>query len=227
MEQLRSDSQRLSDAAKADDPKVSAAQNRYKAAKRDADTLSSEVAGYKALTPEAVKRNPALKNQYAKAQKARKRLREAEKERNAAEADYLKLKAQQDARYEQIRKNNLEAEKLSRPELNLPPTRRGSVNEARVLKEEGLVGIKPQLTVRDPKTGEYAVTIPDGVRPNGRTVDVKDVATLSETQQLRLQREYSRQRGQKAEIITGTKTKVPPDMEQNYIIRRRPDLGPR
>jgi hypothetical protein len=58
-------------------------------------------------------------------------------------------------------------------------------------------------------------------------VDVKDVAQLSETQQLRLQREYSRQAGQKPEIITGTKTKVPAEMEENYIIRRRPDLGPR
>jgi hypothetical protein len=111
--------------------------------------------------------------------------------------------------------------------LDLPPMQRGSVNEARVLKEEGLLGIKPQLTVRDPKTGEYAVTIPDAVRPNGRTVDVKDVAELSETQQLRLQREYSRQRGQKPEIITGTRTKVAPEMEENYMIRKRPDLGPR
>jgi hypothetical protein len=58
-------------------------------------------------------------------------------------------------------------------------------------------------------------------------VDVKDVAKLSETQQLRLQREYSRQRGQKPEIITGLKTEVPAEMEENYIIRRRPDLGPR
>jgi len=97
----------------------------------------------------------------------------------------------------------------------------------RVLKEEGLLGIKQSFTLKDPKTGEVATTIPDGIRPNGRTVDVKDVIELSETQQLRLQREISRQRGQKAEIITGTKTKVPADMESNYIIKRRPDLGPR
>lgn len=71
-----------------------------------------------------------------------------------------------------------------------------------------------------------AVTIPDAVRPEGRTVDVKDVAKLSETQQLRLQREYSRQRGQKPEIITGKYTEVSKEMEDNYIIRRRPDLGP-
>jgi hypothetical protein len=161
------------------------------------------------------------------AQEVRQRLRDAEKELKTAEAEYNAIKAKQDARYEQIRKNNLEVETLSRPELQLPPMKRGTVNEVRVLKEEGLLGIKPQLTVRDPKTGEWAVTIPDAVRPNGRTVDVKDVAELSETQQLRLQREYSRQRGQKPEIITGTKTKVPQEMEDNYIIRRRPDLGPR
>jgi hypothetical protein len=100
------------------------------------------------------------------------------------------------------------------------------VNELRVLKEEGLGGIKKEFTVRDPKTGEFGTTIPDGMRPNGRTVDVKDVASLSETRQLRLQSEVSRQAGQKAEIITGTKTKVPPEMESKYIIKRRPDLGP-
>jgi hypothetical protein len=227
MEQLRNDSQRLSNAAKADDPKVAKARNRYQTANREAEDLSSEVVGQKALTREAVEKNPALKDQYSKAQKVRQRLREAEKERNTAEAEYNILKAEQDARYEQIRKNNAEVEQLSRPELALPPMQRGTVNEMRVLKEEGLLGIKPQLTVRDPKTGEWGVTIPDGVRSNGRTVDVKDVAELSETQQLRLQREYSRQRGQKPEIITGTKTKVPAEMEENYIIQRRPDLGPR
>jgi len=105
-------------------------------------------------------------------------------------------------------------------------TERGRVNEERVLREEGLLGIKKEFTLRDPKTGEIATTIPDAVRPNGRTVDVKDVAELSETQQLRLQREVSRRSGQKAEIITGTKTKVPAQMERDYLIRRRRDLGP-
>ncbi len=229
MEQLRNDSQLLSGAAKADETKVRDAHNQYKEASRKADDLckSTEAGGQKALTPEAAERNPALKDQVSEAQKLRKRLNKAEKECNTAEAEYNKLKAQQDVRYEQIRKNNAEVEKLSSPELALPPMQRGTVNELRVLKEEGLLGIKPQLTVRDPKTGEWGVTIPDGVRPNGRTVDVKDAAKLSETQQLRLQREYSRQRGQKPEIITGTKTKVPAEMEENYIIRRRPDLGPR
>jgi hypothetical protein len=217
----------LSDAAKVDDPKVKEAQTQFKKAKKEADNLSSEVTGLKALTEEAVKKNPNLKDQYTQAQKVRKRARDAEKERNKAETEYNALKAEQDKRYDQIRKNNLEIEQISRPELALPPMQRGTVNEERVLREEGLLGIKPQLTVKDPKTGEWGVTIPDGVRPHGGTVDVKDTISLSETQQLRLQREYSRQRGQKPEIITGTHTKVPPEMEQNYVIRRRPDLGPR
>ena len=227
MEQLDTKSQQLRDAAKVDAPKAREAKNRYDKAKRQADTLDNEVTGLKAITKEAVERNPALKEQYKKAQDVREALRKAKTELKTAEAEYKTIKATQDARYDQIHKNNLEIEKLSRPELDLPPMQRGRVNEVRVLKEEELLGIKPQLTVRDPKTGEYAVTIPDAVRPNGRTVDVKDVAVLSETQQLRLQREYSRQRGQKPEIITGKKTEVPAEMEENYIIRRRPDLGPR
>jgi len=227
MEQLKDESQKLSQAAKADDAKVTAAKKRVDKAEREFAELDGKAAGLKAYTREAVEKNSALEKQYREAQKVRQQARDAKKERDIAVAEHKQLKSVQDARYEQIRKNNLEAETLSRPELSLPPMQRGNVNEVRVLKEEGLLGIKPQLTVRDPKTGEWAVTIPDAVRPNGRTVDVKDVAKLSEDQQMRLQREYSRQRGQKPEIITGTKTKVPKDMEDNYIIRRRPDLGPR
>ncbi len=223
---MEDETRRLSDEAKAQEPKVKEAMGRRDKAEKEAKDLGAKVHEVQKITKEAVRKNPELKGQYEWAEKLRDRFKRAEQKRGEAEAEYARLKSEQDARYDQIRRNRAEVERLSRPELELPPTERGRVTEERVLREEGLLGIKKEFTLRDPKTGEMATTIPDAVRPNGRTVDVKDVAELSETQQLRLQREVSRRSGQKAEIITGTKTKVPAQMERDYLIRRRPDLGP-
>src|SRR4026207_888525 len=130
---------------------------RREATSAAASRRRATAAGLKASTREAVEKNSALEKQYREAQKVRQQARDAKKERDIAVAEHKQLKSVQDARYEQIRKNNLEAETLASPELSLPPMQRGNVNEVRVLKEEGLLGIKPQLTVRDPKTGEWAV----------------------------------------------------------------------
>ena len=227
IQRLEDENQRLSDEAKAGEPKIQEAWRRFEKARREASDLSTDVAGKKAYTREAVKKNPNLEGEYSRAEKLRKRFRAAERERAQADVEHAKLKSHQDTRYGQIRKNRSEIERLSRPEVDLEPTLRGRANEERVLKEEGLLGVKRPFTVRDPKTREFATTIPDGIRPNGRTVDVKDVAELSETQQLRLQREVSRLRGLKAEIITGNKTKVSFYVGEHYLIVRRSDLGPR
>jgi hypothetical protein len=227
VQHLENETQRLSQEAKVADPTVKEAKSRRDQAAKAVSDLSGEVAGYQALTDEAAKRNPALKDQVDRANRQRDKLAKAQKELVRAKSKYDQLDSEQSSRYEKIRSNNAEIEKIARPELALKPTLRGVANELRVLKEEGLLGIKKSFTLRDPKTGEVATTIPDGMRSNGRTVDVKDVLELSETQQLRLQREVSRRARQKAEIITGTKTKVPAEMETNYLIKRRPDLGPR
>lgn len=227
VQQMEQENQQLSDQAKAAEPGLKQAKEKLDQARKTATELADQASGLKAFTDEAAKRNPGLASQVKKANEIRQKLKKARREESRAEAEHGKLAADQSARYEKIRSNKAEIEKIARPELALKPTLRGVANELRVLKEEGLLGIKKQFTLKDPKTGEWATTIPDGMRPSGATVDVKDVAELSETQQLRLQREVSRRAGQKPEIITGTKTKVPSDMLQNYNIRRRPDLGPR
>ena len=78
----------------------------------------------------------------------------------------------------------------------------------------------------DPKTGKVGTTIPDGVRPNGTTVEVKDVKKLSDSSQLRRQSEISRQSGQKGEVITGTNSKVSKTVQDRMRVRRREDIGP-
>lgn len=227
IQRLTEENQRLSAETEAAKPKLKQAKARLDTAQKEFEKLDRAVDDVKNITKEAAKRNPLLELQYEAAEKLRARFKTAAKEFRKAKDNYEQLESQQAARYEQFRKNRSDIETLSRPELQLEPTARGRANELRVLREEGLLGIKRQFTVRDPKTGEYATTIPDGMRPDGRTVDVKDVAELSETQQLRLQRAVSEARGLKAEIITGTRTKVPEEMQKNYIITRRPDLGPR
>jgi len=223
IQRLQAESEQLSTQAKVEEPRVKAAKNKLAAAERKVSNLSDDIIGRRKYDKAVFERNPHLKEEL---DQANIRLEAAKTERAQAEKEYVAVKSQQDLRYHQIRENRAEVQRLSRPELELSPTERGRVNELRVLKEEGLLGTKRPFTVRDPKTREFETTIPDGVRENGRTVDVKDVAELSETQQLRLQRVVSEMHGQKPEIITGNNTKVPPDMRLHYLIRQRPDLGP-
>jgi intein/homing endonuclease len=84
---------------------------------------------------------------------------------------------------------------------------RGRKNEAKALAEEGLRKNTESFTIKDPKTGKLKTTIPDGMK-NGQTVEIKDVKTLSDSAQLRVQNELSGQNGKRAKIITGKNTKV-------------------
>jgi hypothetical protein len=225
--QLEAENSKLSDEIEAAKPKLKAAQAKYDEAEKTVDSLENDVKGREAYTKKAAEDNPLLKDQVEYAERQRAKLKSARKNLARAKEKLDPLKNQQSAREAKWRANRAEIEKLARPELLLEPTLRGVANELRVLKDEGLLGIKKSFTVKDPKTGELVTTIPDGMRPNGSTVDVKDVAELSETSQLRAQKVVSARSGQKAEIITGVKTKVSATVEENYIVKRRPDLGPR
>jgi hypothetical protein len=228
--QLETESAQLSVDAKAADPQLREARARKEKAEAVVARVDNELRELRPFvdavgTP--AEREPRMKAGLERAKAKLKALADVRQRLAEAQATLDQLASEQNARYEKVRANTKEIERIARPELALRPTLRGVANELRVLKEEGLLGIKQSFTVRDPKTGEFATTIPDGIRPKGGTVDVKDVIKLSETQQLRLQREVSRQSGQKPEIITGQKTYIPQDMRDNYIITQRPDLGPR
>ena len=84
----------------------------------------------------------------------------------------------------------------------------GKATEAQQLAKNGLEkNTKPQQAV-DPKTGKEGTTIPDAMKPDGGTVEVKNVQKQSLTDQLRLQKEISNGNGTKPELIINESAKL-------------------
>ena len=78
---------------------------------------------------------------------------------------------------------------------------KGLASQGEALQEEGLAENKQKYPAADPKTGKAGSTVPDSVRPNGQTVEVKDVQRLSDSSQLRRQSVVSAKSGLKAQVI--------------------------
>ena len=101
---------------------------------------------------------------------------------------------------------------------------RGRSNEAKVLESIGEVkNAKSMITTLD-KTGERITVILD-VIPDTKVVEVKDVKNLSNTKQIRGERQIAEKEGKKFEIITGEKTHVSGNIKDSEIVRRK-DIGP-
>ena len=106
------------------------------------------------------------------------------------------------------------------PEIgSIAPTLRGIVSEARVLKNIGEV-----------KNTEKVITsqghsIPDFL--NTRQVgEIKDTKRVTDTAQLRAQREHAEATGREHVVVTGTDTQVSKTVESQSTVIRRDDLGP-
>ena len=56
--------------------------------------------------------------------------------------------------------------------------------------------------------------------------EIKDVKNLTDSKQLRAQREVAKEQGKKHVVITGDKTKVSKTVTQKSTVKRRPDIGP-
>ncbi|WP_199119244.1 DUF6443 domain-containing protein [Pedobacter sp. ASV28] len=115
---------------------------------------------------------------------------------------------------------------LSKAEQLKLNAEKGGLSEKKVLTEEGLKKNTTPITVTDPKTGKQVTTIPDAIIENGATVEVKDTKKLSDSKQLRAQNEVSQQNGQKAVVITGTKTVVSKTVVQKMDVQRKDYIGP-
>ena len=101
---------------------------------------------------------------------------------------------------------------------------RGRRNEAKVLESIGEVkNTKSMITTLD-KTGERITVILD-VIPDTKVVEVKDVKNLSNTKQIRGERQIAEKEGKKFEIITGENTHVSGNIKDSEIVRRK-DIGP-
>jgi RHS repeat-associated protein len=107
------------------------------------------------------------------------------------------------------------------------PQDRGRANEQKGLDAANAEkNTKPDTAV-DPKTGKEGTTIPDGKRADGQRVEVKDTQRVTDSKQLRLQNEASKDAsGKKSVVVTGDKTKVSDTVQGNHEVIRTKDLGP-
>lgn len=78
---------------------------------------------------------------------------------------------------------------------------RGNAKEAEQLTKNGLEKNTKPYDAVDPKTGKEGTTIPDSMKPDGGTVEVKNVKSQSLTKQLRLQKAISEGAGAKPELV--------------------------
>lgn len=99
------------------------------------------------------------------------------------------------------------------------PMARGIVAEARVLKSMGEVKNTEKVVTSQGRS------IPDF--QNSRQVgEIKDTQRVSNTSQLRSQREHAQATGREHTVVTGTNTQVSKPVQQQSRVIRRDDLGP-
>jgi RHS repeat-associated protein len=96
---------------------------------------------------------------------------------------------------------------------------KGAASEARVLDDLGIAKNTEAVT------GTEGKSIPDF--QSGTTVgEIKDAKTVSNTKQLRIQKEAAADTGRQHELHTGANTNVTPNAANGTTVVRRPDLGP-
>lgn len=72
--------------------------------------------------------------------------------------------------------------------------------------------------------GKSVTTIPDSM--TGAVIEVKDVNKLSNSKQIKAERQLAKTRQMEFQIYTGVKTRVSKNIPKNEIVWRT-DLGPR
>jgi hypothetical protein len=104
-------------------------------------------------------------------------------------------------------------------------TERGLKNEAKVLEDMKVPKNNKTFSVKDPKTGKQINVKPDGI-DKSKVLEIKDTKRVSDTKQIRGEREVARQQGKKFKIATGKKTHVSKKIPESELIRRK-DIGPK
>jgi propanediol dehydratase small subunit len=101
----------------------------------------------------------------------------------------------------------------------LANAKKGATSEARVLSDLGMTKNSEAVV------GTEGRSIPDF--QTSKTVgDIKDAKNVSNTRQLRIQKQVAKDSGRKHELHTGVKTKVTNNAATGTNVVRRKDLGP-
>lgn len=101
---------------------------------------------------------------------------------------------------------------------------RGVKNEAKTIAEEGLTKNTKTFSAVDPVTKKPVNVKPDAL-DSKKLSEIKDTKTVSNTKQIRTEREVAKQQGKKFEIITGTNTKVSKNIPAKEV-KKVEYLGP-
>jgi hypothetical protein len=97
---------------------------------------------------------------------------------------------------------------------------RGAASEGRVLNDLGMAKNKEAVT------GTEGKSIPD-FQNTQKIGEIKDAKTVSNTKQLRIQKEAAQTSGRQHELHTGIKTRVTKSAARGTKVVRRDDLGPK
>lgn len=97
---------------------------------------------------------------------------------------------------------------------------RGRESETRVLKDLG----EAKNTTAVGETGKKS--IPD-FQNSKQVGEIKDRQRVTDSQQLRTQREHAAETGREHVVVTGSETKVSKTVETQSTVIRREDLGPK
>ena len=129
-----------------------------------------------------------------------------------------------DAAKEKIKDTILNAKDSSKEKSDkadkVSPQERGRKSEEKVLKDIGKTKNKVKVS------SDEGNSIPD-ILDDKQVGEIKDTKTVSNTRQLRIQREAAKVSGKDHNIYTGNRTKVSKPVERSGSnIIRRPDLGP-
>ncbi len=101
---------------------------------------------------------------------------------------------------------------------------RGRVNEAKTIAKEGLTKNNKIFKTIDPKTGKPVNVKPDASDAS-KVIEIKDTKTVSNTKQIRGERQVAKEQGKGFQIITGKNTKVSKNIPKKEI-KRVGYLGP-
>lgn len=102
----------------------------------------------------------------------------------------------------------------------ISPQQRGRDSEDRVLKDMGLEKNKRKVSSSEGNSIHDAET-------STHFIDIKDTKSVSDTKQMRIQRDAAKAEGKEHMVVTGKNTKVSKNMQRKSTITRRSDLGPK
>jgi len=97
---------------------------------------------------------------------------------------------------------------------------KGAASEQKVLNDKGLAKNTEKVS------GTEGKSIPD-YNTESTMGEIKDAQSVSNTKQLRIQKEAAQNNGQQHELVTGTNTNVTDNAAQGTKVIRRDDLGPK